>query len=345
MNMSRWWVTCLVLLSFNATAQLLRNDFEDYTSLPTQLGEWFKLNGVENASSGDQNPATPDFLHLSAVDEADLPETAFAWISPYSGSGVMGIHIADKYDQPQYEYLTLQLNEPVQQGKSYHLKFYWSNGKLTPISKGGLAVANLGVLFSSNIPTQIASEPINQEPQCKFEGIMYSEIWREANITFNAPENASFLTIGLFGPADLKNIITPIFPHAEVAYYYFDKIEMWEVNQDHVIRVPWIDDGMPDQNNAVVLGSDIVYVPNSFTPNEDGKNDVFLKMEKEILGWQLEVYNKWGQLVHQNEQATMGWDGKSTMGNVEGDIYYWKLNYRNTEGLLQSSSGSVFLIR
>ena len=52
-------------------------------------------------------------------------------------------------------------------------------------------------------------------------------------------------------------------------------------------------------------------VPNSFTPNGDGLNDVFLPIfnaESGVKEYKFEVYNRWGQLVFETGDLTTGWD-------------------------------------
>lgn len=53
-----------------------------------------------------------------------------------------------------------------------------------------------------------------------------------------------------------------------------------------------------------------VYVPNSFTPNDDGLNDKFGAFGEGIVEYQLQVYNVWGNLVFESKSAKDQWDGK-----------------------------------
>lgn len=334
-----------VLLFLSTTAQMFRNDFEQFSSLPSHLGQWFLVNGLLNPSSGDQVLANPDYYHVQGSVEANLPETAMGLVSPKSGSAIVGVHIADNTEDPKQEYLSFALGQNLVVGKSYHLQFFWTNGKKTAIAPSGLSVSQMGVLFTDEMPIQMGGDAIQQIPQFTFENSMYSQEWREANITFVAAESSQFVTIGLFGSSDIKSLLRSNAPNAQLAYYYFDDVQLWEINEDHVMRVPWLSDGMPIAIDNVIEGKEVVYVPNSFTPNDDGKNDVFMQLEEEVLGWNLELFNRWGEVIFKSHHATAGWDGKYQGATLEEDIYYWKLNYLNPQGEAKKCSGNVFLIR
>lgn len=55
----------------------------------------------------------------------------------------------------------------------------------------------------------------------------------------------------------------------------------------------------------------LVYIPNSFTPDQDGINDVFLPEVSGLLDtdYQLEIYNRWGQLIFKSSDKFEAWDG------------------------------------
>src|SRR5690606_6557555 len=55
------------------------------------------------------------------------------------------------------------------------------------------------------------------------------------------------------------------------------------------------------------LGNE-VFIPNTFTPNNDGQNDYFLIYGNTISTMNMRVFNQWGQLIFQSNQPTVGWD-------------------------------------
>lgn len=95
----------------------------------------------------------------------------------------------------------------------------------------------------------------------------------------------------------------------------------------------------PDCNTAM-------FIPNAFTPNGDGKNDVF-----KIAGMQgqrlidMSVYNRWGQLVFKTGDALKGWDG-TINGKLPGSqTFVYMVRYINLEGKAKFIRGTISLIR
>lgn len=91
-----------------------------------------------------------------------------------------------------------------------------------------------------------------------------------------------------------------------------------------------------------------LFMPNAFTPNNDGKNDFFLPKlqvgQKVIL---FQVYNRYGQLLYEStHNDTKGWDGRDMNGNeVAGGVYMYALKYSCSDGQNYDTSGDVTLMR
>ncbi len=71
-----------------------------------------------------------------------------------------------------------------------------------------------------------------------------------------------------------------------------------------------------------------VYFPNSFSPNEDGVNDVFSAKGEGILNFELWIYDRWGELVFFTNSINNTWDGQKIKGNAvcQDDVYAWRAN-------------------
>jgi len=87
-------------------------------------------------------------------------------------------------------------------------------------------------------------------------------------------------------------------------------------------------------------------VPNAFTPNSDGKNDLFRPI---AVGYRslnyFRVYNRWGQQVYYSTSFDAGWNG--TFNNKDADIgtYYWEISYTDRNGKEGVLKGDVILVR
>lgn len=67
-------------------------------------------------------------------------------------------------------------------------------------------------------------------------------------------------------------------------------------------------------------------IPNSFTPNEDGRNDYFFPvMECEYSYYSLSISDRWGNTVYTTYQSTAKWDGRFKGNLCPEDIYVYKL--------------------
>jgi gliding motility-associated-like protein len=73
--------------------------------------------------------------------------------------------------------------------------------------------------------------------------------------------------------------------------------------------------------DEVVVTNDFqVYIPNSFTPNNDGLNDVFMPVMEGmefVTRYEFQVFNRWGEVVWETTNPNIGW-----AGNPKGEDYY-----------------------
>lgn len=85
-----------------------------------------------------------------------------------------------------------------------------------------------------------------------------------------------------------------------------------------------------------------VYVPNAFSPNGDGINDVFLvSVERDMEKFRLEIYDRWGERIFSSENAATGWDGTVNGTEAPDGVYVWKLFHRDGASAKASSTGSI----
>jgi gliding motility-associated-like protein len=71
-----------------------------------------------------------------------------------------------------------------------------------------------------------------------------------------------------------------------------------------------------------------LFVPNTFTPNGDGINDVFFVRGQSVTGFHLEIYDRWGMKVFESFDMQTPWTGDSGNGYfAPNDVYNWVLGY------------------
>ncbi len=90
------------------------------------------------------------------------------------------------------------------------------------------------------------------------------------------------------------------------------------------------------------------YIPSSFTPNGDGKNDEFLPVthNMETKQFEFNVYDKWGNLVFHSTDVTSPWDGRSfkNQNMLPTGVYTWQMNIIYESGVELNKQGFINLL-
>lgn len=89
-----------------------------------------------------------------------------------------------------------------------------------------------------------------------------------------------------------------------------------------------------------------IFVPNAFTPNGDGHNDIIRPVLVGIRQLNFfRIYNRWGQLVFQTNESERGWDGKIG-GQVQStNNYVYFVQAIDYTGRTITRKGNIALIR
>jgi gliding motility-associated-like protein len=92
----------------------------------------------------------------------------------------------------------------------------------------------------------------------------------------------------------------------------------------------------------------LVLVPNAFSPNGDGLNDIFKPSNYLLSAYHMQVFNRWGELIFMTDNPSTGWDGTTNGHPCPGEVYIWLIYYESeaTGKLIkQSVNGTVLLLR
>ncbi len=116
-----------------------------------------------------------------------------------------------------------------------------------------------------------------------------------------------------------------------------------------VLLIAYTDNNCIDSSfqTFVIEAVENVYVPNAFTPNNDGANDIFYVSTYGIQkdGFLLRIFNRWGEQIFQSTDVFEGWNGLNKGKVCESDVYVFRLNYLDLENETQEMKGTVSLIR
>lgn len=285
-------------------------DFEEYTQLPNQSGQLSNCKHWINPHF-----ATPDYFNSAALPSSgvQLPNTNFGDVIPYSGKGIVGLFtVVGDYR----EYISVELVRALETGKTYTLSFVHTNGSANFIASSGSN--RFGMYFSKSIPYITSMFPIPVTPQIEIPNFCWDTIWRKESFTFVADDNYTALTFGNFYDNNETTIIE-MNPAQTInsAYFFIDKVEL-------------IEEGL-DLN---------VEMPNIFTSNEDGINDIFHPISTEgINQYHLTILNRWGEIMFETIDFSQGWDGKFNGDNCNSGTYFWKIEYSDFNDTNYMKSG------
>lgn len=88
------------------------------------------------------------------------------------------------------------------------------------------------------------------------------------------------------------------------------------------------------------------FMPNAFTPNGDGKNDIFRIPEVVYIDLvSFTVYNRWGQIVFNTTDKSKGWNGMVNGRDADAGTYVWHMTYLDLYNKKTKASGTVILVR
>lgn len=87
-----------------------------------------------------------------------------------------------------------------------------------------------------------------------------------------------------------------------------------------------------------------IIVPNAFSPNGDGLNEVFFVNGSFTTAFEIFIFNRWGEMIFKSPDRNIGWDGSARGQPVQEGFYNYLINYSlGKEELVKS--GSVLVIR
>jgi gliding motility-associated-like protein len=91
--------------------------------------------------------------------------------------------------------------------------------------------------------------------------------------------------------------------------------------------------------------NDVIFVPNAFTPNGDGKNDIVYVHNEEIKSLTFTIYDQWGELLFMSTDKSNGWDG-TYKGNKEPvGVYVYYVKAIMNDGHEVNQKGTITLLR
>ncbi|MCV9385797.1 gliding motility-associated C-terminal domain-containing protein [Reichenbachiella ulvae] len=88
-----------------------------------------------------------------------------------------------------------------------------------------------------------------------------------------------------------------------------------------------------------------MFLPNAFTPDDDGLNDYFIAEGPSVFNFRMEIYNRWGIRIFETSDLVNGWDGKLNGEEAPEGTYIYKIFFEDGIGKDYEQMGSFILLR
>ncbi len=141
-------------------------------------------------------------------------------------------------------------------------------------------------------------------------------------------------------------------PRSDAGYYLWQDGSMskfYFVNDTGTYWVMVSNSYFTDTSDCLCCGFDRVtlrpcaeiWLPNTFTPNEDGLNDIFLAIGFEVRDFEIYIYNRWGELVFESDDIMEGWDGTIHGEACPQGVYHYVMKYSGVGNVIMESEGGI----
>lgn len=298
----------ILLSGYSQPNLVLNHSFEQYDSCTSFVGNIFVS---KNWVSGSL--LTPDYFNVCNTFPVSSPSNFIGFQHVQDGGSYSGIAMSRPNDLR--EAIQGKLQQPLEAGKYYCVEMYISiaDSMYYNVNEINISLYQDSILASdymdnhNNLPYQVSMNTV---------GAADTSDWHLISGGFVASGGENFFLIGFFSSNLTWTKFRPSNLDDQVTYYYIDNISIYECTPPAVI------------------------IPDVFTPNGDGINDIFY-IAYLPEGSVLKIYNRWGNIVYENRSYHNDWDGSTGAGQKVSDgTYFYAL--QTPDGKKYSSTVNVF---
>jgi gliding motility-associated-like protein len=314
-----------------------------------------QINDVENASTVSWVPATylssTDGLHPTSTPDSDI--TYLVTASNQLGCKVTGDVSIKVYDQIP---LTVSNDTAVCKGSIVRLNaligdtffhnviYKWSPASYLSSPNTADPTATIGseaetftvTVTSGGCPSASAAVTVSVNPsaEVKLPPTIVTTPGTEISISPVSGDLATFSWSAKTAPACAECSTMTIAPTESQVVYLEGRNQYGCIATDSMlIRVVDCDPAS-------------VFVPNIFTPNGDGVNDILYVRSKALAEMEyFQIFNRWGAIVFQTSSMSEGWDGFVNGKLADAGTYIYQVKGKCQNGYDVSTNGSITLIR
>src|SRR5690606_9404582 len=105
--------------------------------------------------------------------------------------------------------------------------------------------------------------------------------------------------------------------------------------------------GIPQSisNTIRIIKEPNLFHPTAFTPNADGLNDVFNVFGQYVDRFEMQIFNRWGEMMFHTEDLNEGWDGRFKGTLMPEGTYVFRATITDQAGRSFERSGTLVLLR
>ncbi|MCW5907276.1 MAG: PKD domain-containing protein [Chitinophagales bacterium] len=330
----------LPIVSFSAPSVCLSNAtaFVNTTSIATgTVSVWHWDFGNGDASSAQQpvhnyTSAGTYTVRLFATSDRGCSDSLFATLQIFQLPTVTATSTPACYNEADGTVLaTAQSGTPP-------YNFLWSTGNQTSQVQQLFAGVYSVTVTDANNCTASATETLTQP-----SGPL------TVNVTPAFPEInlGDMLTITLQNSYNQTNTVYSISPVTGLGCSTCAQFEAYPYQTTNYVVFVTDENGCTGEGEFTILVDESVpvFIPNAFSPNGDGQNDVWGIYSRAIKYVRISVYNRWGEKVFETENMNSMWDGTYMGEKVNPGVYVYEGELIFLNNRRQQVKGSVTVIR
>ena len=179
--------------------------------------------------------------------------------------------------------------------------------------------------------------------KANFSASAYTLTLPDGNLTFTNLSKQADSYKWNFGDGNTSTLKDPVIAYKFTGYY---DVQLIADNTYHCADT---------SSQRITVISEVLF-PNAFTPNASGPsdgrynpydntNDIFFPFTDGVVNYDLQIYNRWGELIFRSTDVKIGWDGYFNGKLCQQDTYVWKANLEFFDGRKLVRAGTITLLR
>jgi gliding motility-associated-like protein len=321
-------------------------------------GNWANNPGTNNSGSVNWDSLAPlRNITVREISDKGCPGDSISW----------NIY----YDNPWIESRLVTVSPPPDKDGKILVEYQLKN---SPRPNGPVYIQRRP--FNSGQFWNVGQGPINgtefQDLDVKPDAFSYdyrAMILNQCGDTLYSPINTSILLTGQrTGPMSMSFTFTPYLGWAVEKYELYRELinktgyELYQTypgntsdsfnngeehfGQKYRIKAYELGGSRVSWSNDILLYFDpVMFVPNAFTPDGKGTNDIFKPVISGVLDYQFRIYNRWGEKLAEFRNESEGWDGTYNGQNAPDGVYVYQISFKDYKEEIYQFSGTVQLLR